>query len=240
MITRFESELTHEHFLKKIKGKKILVACSGPSFELRNWQNLDIDGVITMSFFYNKEELTSRKDIIFAGLSNLSNFASPVLNDFLNSNPDTAVGCEENVHPAYENARFENFVKQYKNRYVNYWTDVHQKILYIGLGGRLIYFALNYSPSELYFIGFDGGTENWKNDPPNSFRPNYKAEFIREKSYKTICANYNKATADMYEVAKQKGVKLQNLGEGLPFNIPSEYSSNHFPLTQDIKNRIID
>lgn len=242
MFTRFNSPLSHDYFRDKIENKKILIVCSGPSVQFRKWQNLDVDGVITMSFFYNREDLINRKDIIFTSFSNLVDLSNPTLNKFLDNNPQTAVGFEKNGHSFYDTYKYKNFSKKYKDRLVDYYTEIHDKILYIGVGGRLFYFALNYSPSELYYVGFDGSSPKWQNDPDNSFRFGYRPEFIKggsgSKNYECVYKAHQRVTEDMSKIANERNIKIQNLGEGLPFNCSTESSSKYYPLTQEIKQII--
>ena len=71
MLNRYESLLPNEYLKDKIEGKKILVMGSGPSVNIRNWAALDFDYIATVSFWYNRQDLLERSDILFTAYSNL-------------------------------------------------------------------------------------------------------------------------------------------------------------------------
>jgi len=63
--------LSENTFKDKFFGKKILVMGSGPSVTQRRWQNVDVDGICTTSFFYLNSEVSSLKNILHITLSDI-------------------------------------------------------------------------------------------------------------------------------------------------------------------------
>ena len=236
MLKRFDSKLSQEYLRDKIEGKKILVMGSGPSVDSRNWTALDFDYIATVSFWYNREDLLKRSDILFTGYSNLVDLSNIKLQAYLDTH-NTIVGLEENSHAFYKTSGFKNFKTKYESRYVNYWTKHHSDALYIGLAGRLIFFMLNFNPSTLYYIGVDGTSNNHKSDPGNAFRPNYRLEIYPGGSGVHSVDDIKKGNLDMARIihleSKARGTSLYNLGEGLPFNMSGEYSKVHYPLPEE-------
>ena len=241
MLSRYESLLPEEYLLDKIEGKKILVMGSGPSVNERNWAALDFDYIVTVSFWYNRQDLLDRSDILFTSYSNLVDLSNSKLQSYLDTH-DTIVGLEENSHSFYSTLGFKNFKKKYESRYINFWTRHHSDALYIGLAGRLIFFILNFNPKTIYYIGVDGASNNHTQDPSNAFRPNYKLEIYPGGSGTHSTADIRKGNLDMAKIidleSKAKGISIYNLGEGLPYNMSGEYSKIHYPLTNDILKSI--
>lgn len=236
MLTRYESLLPEGYLRSKIEGKKILVMGSGPSVDLRNWAALDFDYIVTVSFWYNRQDLLDRSDILFTAYSNLVDLSNSKLQSYLDTH-NTIVGLEENSHSFYGTSGFKNFKKKYQNKYVNFWTRHHSDALYIGLAGRLIFFTLNFNPKTIYYIGVDGASNNHAQDPNNAFRPNYRLEIYPGGSGTHSTADIRKGNLDMAKIidleSKARGTSLYNLGEGLPFNMSGEYSKIYYPLPEE-------
>lgn len=55
------TSISQDIFTEKFANKKILVMGSGPSVNLVNWKNLDIDGIVTTSFFYLNDKIRNLK-----------------------------------------------------------------------------------------------------------------------------------------------------------------------------------
>jgi hypothetical protein len=237
MLNRYESLLPNEYLKDKIEGKKILVMGSGPSVDLRNWANLDFDYIATVSFWYNRQDLLERSDILFTAYSNLVDLSNSKLQTYLDTH-DTIVGLEENSHGFYNTSGFKNFKTKYDRKYVNFWTKHHSDAPYIGLAGRLIFFMLNFNPSTLYYIGVDGVSNNPEQDPSNSFRMGLRSNTAKGVVGIDDVAEIRKSHLNMAKIidleSKSRGISLYNLGEGLPFNMSGEYSKIHYPLNEEI------
>jgi hypothetical protein len=241
MLSLYKSVLPESHLRDKIQGKKILILGSGPSGDIRNWNALDFDYVATVSFWYNRQDLLNRSDILFTAYSNLVDLSNKNLIKYLDTH-DTIVGFEEKSGPFINSQKFKDFKNKYSDRYVNFWTSNHTSAPYVGLGGRLIYFMLNFNPNTIYYVGIDGASPTPQNDPSNSFRKGYRPEVVPggagSKSQKDIEKSHLDMAKIIHEESKSRGVKLYNLGEGLPFNMSTPYSKQHYPLPDSILNSL--
>ena len=242
MLSRYESVLPKEYFLDRIQGKKILVIGSGPSLYQRDWENLNIDGIITVSFWYNLEKLLNRKDIIFSMYNNQVDLNNPNLNKHLQEN-EHAVGFEHAPTPFFKSAPYLSFKERYKHKYVSYFTKNHYDTPYSGTAARVCYFALNFNPAELYFIGLDG-YKDVNADPTNAFRPGDWYKPLLKKTNKdsqnpdNINIDHQKTSIILRDEALKRGTRLYNLGEGLDYNNYTKTSKEFYPLTDEIKRLI--
>lgn len=241
MLSRYVSLLPEQSLREKIEGKKILVMGSGPSVDSRNWEALDFDYIATVSFWFNREDLIGRSDIIFTAYSNLIDLSNSRLQKYLDTH-QTIVGFEEKPGAFISSNKFKNFKNKYSSRYINFLTTHHTSAPYVGLGGRLVFFILNFNPHTLYYVGVDGISPDPNSDPSNAFRKGYRPEVVPGGKGSKSQSDIRKSHLDMAKIIHKesvsRGVNLYNLGEGLPFNMSGEYSKAHYPLTQDIINLI--
>ena len=233
----------HEDYLKdKIQGKKILVMGSGPSVDLRDWNNLDFDYIATVSFWYNREDLLNRSDIFFTAYSDLIDLSNKNLITYLD-NHDTIIGFEEADPPFYKSLQFNNFKEKYKSRYIDFGVKFRKEEKYMGLAGRMLYFILNFNPHTIYYVGLDGVSNNPEQDPSNSFRSAYRPEVmtrgIRSNNQLNIKNSHVLMAETLHLESKKRGTLLFNLGEGLPFNMSGGYSKMNYPLNEEIIKLII-
>jgi len=233
MLSRYESTVDQSVFKHLIEGKRVLIIGSGPSVKERGFDPNYYDTILTTSFFYLKSDLPFDK-IKFVGLSRLVDLESALLNNFLN-NYDCLVGFEKYDTPFYSSQSYKSFVNRYKDRVIDYWTSNHHDSPLIGVGGRMIYFAMNFNPSELHFIGIDGTSKTPASDPENVFRPEIRGSIHTDKNsprhdVKRMQESHNKMIEILHKEGTERNVKLQNLGEGLPYNMSTNLTKKYFPL----------
>ena len=132
---------------------------------------------------------------------------------------------------------FEKLPKKYKNRICGYDT-VRCSNNHDGVGGRLSYFTISWKPSDLYFIGLDGFSENMKNDPPNAFRDWIKGSADSHYDHNQIKTSHSEFADYVYNFSKANNINIYNLGEGLRYNVLTEFSEKLFPLPKNIKNKL--
>lgn len=242
LIQKYNSDLPQDFFREKIEGKKILVMGSGPSVDLRNWSNLDFDYIATVSFWYNRPDLLERSDIFFTAYSALVDFSDINLLNYLDTH-DTIIGIEDYKSVYGETLHFNEFKNRYKNRYVGFQVNNKIPAKYMGIAGRLLFFILNFNPGTLYYVGIDGVSSNPKNDPSNSFRLGLRSNTVKGEvginDVEYIKESYLNMSKEIHKECNDRGISLYNLGEGLPFNMSGEYSKIHYPLTDELKNKII-
>jgi hypothetical protein len=226
--------ISQDTFTNKFTGKKVLVMGSGPSVNLVNWKNLDYDCIVTTSFFYLNDEIRNLPSITHVTLTDLVDLEHPNLIEFLAKNPNCTVAFEPKSHPFYETEKYKKFTQKYKEQIIYYNTQHGKKE---GVAGRVCYFTIQFSPSDLYYVGIDGKSPNPENDPQNAFRTQLRgdadgyaqSEFIESHLY---------FAGILYQTSLQTKTKLHNLGEGFGFNCSTPYSKQYFPLSEETKQKI--
>jgi len=226
--------VSQDTFTNKFTGKKVIVMGSGPSVNLVNWRKLNYDCIVTTSFFYLNDEIRNLPNIVHVTLTDLVDLEHPNLIEFMDKNPTCIIAFEPKSHPFYETEKYKKFNQKYKDQIIYYNTQYGKKE---GVAGRLCYFTIQFSPSDLYYVGIDGKSPNPDKDPQNAFRTQLRGdadgypqgEFVESHLY---FANI------LYQTSLQTETKLYNLGEGFDFNCSTPYSQNHFPLSKEIKETI--
>ena len=98
-----------------------------------------------------------------------------------------------------------------------------------------------FNPKELYYVGIDGKSQDQhKNDPYNAFRKNIKDGdgLDARHSYEKVLNDHINFAQVLHKHSKSSNTKLYNLGEGFPYNCSTVYSKQHFPLSEQIKQKI--
>jgi len=228
------SVLSESTFISKFKDKKILIMGSGPSVNEVNWESLDYDNLVTTSFFYLNDKIRNLSNITHITLSDLVDLKHPNLIEFLEKNPECTIAFEPKSHPFYNSDEYLNFNEKYKERIVYYNTSYGKKE---GVAGRVCYFVIQFSPSDLYYVGIDGHSSNSKTEPNNAFRTHLKGSPDNYPQSDFIDSHLYFANI-LYKASSQTGTKLYNLGEGLPYNCSTPYSKEHYPLSEEIKQTL--
>jgi len=227
--------ISQDTFTKKFTNKKILVMGSGPSVNLVNWKNLDIDGIVTTSFFYLNDDIRNLPNIVHVTLSDVVDLEHPNLIEFIEKNPTCTIAFEPKSHPFYATEKYKRFIETYKEQVIYYNTE-YGKIE--GVAGRVCYFTIQFFPSDLYYVGIDGHSKNRDNSPKNSFRVNLIDADNGLHSYEKFVEAHMYFANILYQTSLQTNTKLYNLGEGFGFNCSTPYSKQYFPLSEEIKQII--
>ena len=85
MLDRFKPENYKSFYDNHVKDKNVLVMGSGPSVNDVNWSSLDIDTILTTSFFYLNDKVRSLTNIKHVTLTQLVDLYHPNLIEFLNN-----------------------------------------------------------------------------------------------------------------------------------------------------------
>lgn len=226
--------ISQDTFLNKFADKKVLVMGSGPSVNLVNWKNLDYDCIVTTSFFYLNDEIRNLPNIIHVTLTDLVDLEHPNLIEFLDKNPSCTIAFEPKSHPFYETEKYKKFTQKYKEQIIYYNTQYGKKE---GVAGRVCYFIIQFSPSDLYYVGIDGKSSNPEKDPQNVFRTHLRGD-ADGYPQKEFIESHEYFTNILYQVSLQTKTKIYNLGEGFEFNCSTPYSRQYFPLSEEIKQII--
>ena len=226
--------ITQDTFTNKFTGKKILVMGSGPSVNLVNWKNLDIDGIVTTSFFYLNDKIRNLLNIVHVTLTDLVDLEHPNLIEFLDKNPTCTVAFEPKSHPFYETEKYKKFIQKYKEQIIYYNTQYGKKE---GVAGRVCYFIIQFLPSYLHYVGIDGKSPNPDKDPQNSFRTQLRGD-ADGYAQKEFVESHLYFADILYQTSLETKTKIYNLGEGFEFNCSTPYSKQYFPLSEEIKQII--
>ena len=228
------SLITQDTFTNKFTGKKILVMGSGPSVNLINWKKLNYDCIVTTSFFYLNDEIRNLSNIVHVTLTDLVDLEHPNLIEFLDKNPICTIAFEPKSHPFYENEKYKKFTQKYRDQIIYYNTQYGKKE---GVAGRLCYFTIIFSPSDLYYVGIDGKSSNPENDPLNAFRTQLRGDADGYSQNEFVESHLYFANI-LYQTSLETKTKIYNLGEGFGFNCSTSYSQQYFPLSEEIKQTI--
>lgn len=228
--------------LSKYEDKTILIVGGGTSTLDKRWDNLPHDYLWTTNQFYLQYRLLRKKvDLVTIGENvDLSNktFIGKVKSD----KPTCIVEPSQSstVGPTLNNFCKETEVEvlRYDIRLPEgvYKTDVCMRA---GAAFRLILLAMQTKAKEILFVGFDGHTKEYDN--PHAFTGRL------EPSKRQKAATYDKRDISIvnrfrsaYNVlSRLPGFhRLQNLGEGMKYNLGSEISSKFFPLNKKYKEVI--
>jgi len=226
--------VSQDTFTNKFTGKKVIVMGSGPSVNLVNWRKLNYDCIVTTSFFYLNDEIRNLPNIVHVTLTDLVDLEHPNLIEFMDKNPTCIIAFEPKSHPFYETEKYKKFNQKYKDQIIYYNTQYGKKE---GVAGRLCYFTIQFSPSDLYYVGIDGHSSNSKTEPNNAFRTHLKGSPDNYPQSDFIDSHLYFANI-LYKASSQTGTKLYNLGEGLPYNCSTPYSKEHYPLSEEIKQTL--
>jgi ribosomal protein L31 len=135
------TSISQDTFTEKFANKKILVMGSGPSVNLVNWKNLDIDGIVTTSFFYLNDEIRNLSNITHITLTDIVDLEHPNLIEFIEKNPACTIAFEPKSHPFYQTEEYKKFVETYKEQIIYYNTQYGKKE---GVAGRVCYFIIQF------------------------------------------------------------------------------------------------
>ena len=218
-------------FLKKIENKKILFLAGGPSTKDVNWENLDYDYIVSINHFFKNNKLFNEK-LILASIGGEVDLQS---DDFINYVSEINPYLFFEIHSRWfeEKIYFEQLYENYK-KIGCFHTRFYGKL---GGGHRLLLFILKLKPKVIYFAGLDGS------------KPMIDKNHAFEGKKNTLPYGVNEENAvevftQQYEIFWRYVMnlnfksKLYNLGEGFDYNISTDFSKKHFPLTEEIKNII--
>lgn len=228
--------------LEQYAGKSILILGGGTSTLDVNWEALDYDYVWTCNEFYLEPRVVSQ-DIDLYLLSFTTDLQHPDLLNKLKRSNTTVI-----YEPTY--FRGKQLTKEFKAFQQEVEIPVYEMNLYqtskeesaaafSGAMFRLICTALHTEASNIYFAGFDGFDEKFTNIHAFTKHPGLKDSDTRRtfkgtrESYHTV---FTEAFTHFLRFPNHK--TLQNLGEGLSYNIGTPISKKHFKLKEEVYEAI--
>jgi len=223
-----------------VNKKNILILGSGPSAREVDWESIDFDTVITTSFFYLNEKVLE-KSICHISLSKLVDLENPKLLDYLRKNKNCTISFEPKIskhlknkkgqkeeeiirfvnssHKFYTTKVFNKFYKEFSDRIFFYRAEGGLE----GLAGRIFWPTILGHPNKIYFCGLDGVSKNTNLDPRNYFRK-HKGTTDKHYSYEEYKKSFENYAQRMYNAAKDKKIKVINLGKGKNYNLMTNIS----------------
>ena len=225
----------------KFKDSKILIVGAGPTTNEVKWYNLEYDYIFSLNHFYLNSNLKNRK-VDIAVIGGEVDYQS---DDFLNYVNEFNPILMFELHSRWEKEKtylrllYENYPK----------ISCFNTRIYGKLGGvpRLLMFALEMKPKEIYFVGMDGcpgvsvktKTLN-KNNMEHSFedgKVNLPHQVNEYNAYDIYYGQYEELWNYILNELNYD-TRLYNLGENSEYNFSSIWSKEHFSLTEEIKRKI--
>lgn len=216
-----------EHFFKKT----ILVVGGGTSTLDVKWEDTQWDYLWTCNDFYKEQRVLDQKVDLYM-LGHQTDILSEELRHKLRK--DKPFTFYEPVY--YRGKQDTKEFKEFQNSigYPIYSMDIpyhdtkHSVAQKAGATFRLIQLALMSNASYINFVGFDGFNKEFSNIhafskvkglKPTDTRRDWKAGY-----YDVFVEAYK------YLAAMPDPLRLQNLGEGLDYNLGTEVSKKFYPL----------
>ena len=232
----------------KYNNKSIIIIGGGTSTLDVNWQNLDYDYVWTCNDFYLEAKVLSQKIDLFA-LGYTNDLSSDVLRSKLKQdkplvyyNPIFYRGKQntnefKEFHSYIENDIFEMEVPFNEPTHTPN-GEKNPKTL-SGITFRLINLALLTEAKQIYFVGFDGWNKEFSNMHAFTKQVGLKDTDTR-RTYSGTTESFVTVFTESFEyfLTMPKYKRLQNLGEGMDYNLGTSISKKHFPLTNKVYEKI--
>ena len=221
---------------KKYKDKSILLIGGGPSTIDRSWEKLKVDFIWTCNNFYDNKKLNNKK----IDLVSVSNRVELNSKDFLSHIDNVDQIFFEPIH-FHEKLRSQEFNIFYNNNLdrINFFDTKFQNKS--GTIARLAILALLTGAKDIYIVGLDGHPWAKGFTQRHAFRPGWKWGWDERRNkpeaewdYKVVKKDWDDVAIYLKKIADLYNVNLYNLGEGLEYNMFSEYSSNNFKLPKEI------
>jgi|SaaInlStandDraft_1057018.scaffolds.fasta_scaffold43038_2 hypothetical protein len=230
-------------FQKKYNNKEILVIGGGTSTLDTNWENIiNPDTFIwTCNDFYMNDKVCS-KDIDLYQLGYLTNLEDVKLRDKLRSGNTFTYYEPEHYRGKQNSEEFKAFCKaigfspySMKIDYSNLENYGYRPAQKSGAVLRLILLALSTRARRVFFVGFDGFNKEFTNKHAFTGHPGLKDTDTR-RDWDEGPMSYVSVFEDAYRLlaSREDCKRLQNLGEGLDYNLGTRLSKEYFPLTSEV------
>lgn len=225
-----------EFNLDKYTDKNILIVGGGTSTLDTKWENIDYDYIWTCNDFF-LEERVLKQDIDLFLLAWTTDITSKVLiNKLKDSN--TKVFYEGVHYRGKQNTReFQEFKKNinipiYSMEFFQV-SKAESPAAFSGATFRMIATALHSKAKNIYFVGFDGWNKDFSNVHAFTKHKGLKDSDTR-RDYEGTRESYRTVFEEAYKYfTRFPGYgRLQNLGEGLDYNLGTNISKQYFKLNE--------
>lgn len=213
--------------VEQYNNKSCLIVGAGPSTNLINWRNVDVDYKITMNQFYlNKDMLETKFDIICPG--GRVDFNNVEFKRYIREYKPQIF-----LEPYFIKKNIQWFINKHFNDIMFFVTRYCSKL---GTAPRLIALSILLGFKDIYFVGFDGYSKDMK--AKHSFDGVDGAKDINDYDLfrRQYTIFYDYILNDLIKI--YPNVRLYNLGEGTPENMSTEITSKFIPLNNNIKKLI--
>lgn len=228
------------NFQKKYTNRDILIIGGGTSTLDRKWENIiKPDTFIwTCNDFY-KNDKVRKQNIDLYQLAYTTDLTDERLIRKLSENRPFVYYEYDHYRTKYKSKEFRQFEDKIgfgvpgMNIDMGEWF--YQPAQKSGAVLRLILLALVTNAKNIYFVGFDGFNKSFNNAHAFSGHVGLKDEDTR-RDWDGTPLSYVNVFTDAYKLlAHNKNCKrLQNLGEGLDYNLGTPISKEWFPLRPEV------
>ena len=241
VVSNKEIIMNHIDRFNDYKDKTLLLICGGPSVDDVKWENLDYDYVWSCNDFFKNERVKNQKIDLITLAPNVKLLGNKELEDYISEN-NTIVSFEiERGHLVAERKCYDemfSFIWKYPEQSCFYQTRYRSQP---GVGLRMICYAGLLGFKTIYVVGLDGRTEQEKDGSllhafdGNKPVPNWYRRFGHRFQEKQFVVFW-----DYIEKLKQQyNFEVYNLGEGKKYNASTFITKQLYPLTKEIKDRIV-
>ena len=233
--------------ISPISDKSVLIVCGGPSANTVTWENLNYDQIWSCNQFFMNEKLLQRKVDLVTVVDNLFDFnTDPDFLKYIVKN-DTVVSFEierGDIRTSRGYSSYES-VKTFcdRMRLKNNTTFFHTRYRgVIGVGPRLITYAMMAGFKDIYIVGLDGRAQQetdgnlihaFKSNKPV---PNWYRNFGDDFQDRQVILfwEYLIEIRDKYH----PNTNIYNLGQDTEHNVLSRLFKHSHPLPQGIEEKL--
>lgn len=228
-------------FHKKYNGKDILIIGGGTSTIDTKWENIiNPDTYIwTCNDFYMNERVSSQNIDLYQ-LAYTTKLKDRKLISYLNKHKPFTYFEKDHYRGKQNSDEFKTF--SFALNYTIYAMQIDIGKIEYSVGQksgavlRLIKLALDTKAKNIYFVGYDGFNRDFSNTHAFTGHVGLKDTDTRRDWKKDYYNVFMEAYILLAE--KDKDRRLQNLGEGLEYNLGTEASKKFFPLRKEVYEKI--
>ena len=223
--------------------KSVLVICGGPSVNSVSWENLNYDKIWSCNQFFMNEKVAKHKIDLITIIADLFDYENDpeFLKYFEENKPlvsfEVERGSWSTGTPQY--LKTKRFCKTYPENTTFFHTRYRGQL---GVGLRLVIYAIMAGFKDIYIIGLDGRAPVEKDGKllhafeSNKLIPNWYRQYgdTFQERQMIIFWDYIMELKMKYT----PNLKVYNLGEGAEHNVLTDLFAESYPLPKGIKERL--
>ncbi len=233
--------------LQSVKDKSVLIVCGGPSASTVAWENLNYDQIWSCNQFFMNEKFATRKVDLVTVVAELFDFNNTEQFIKYIEDNNTLVSFElergswmtSDGRVGEEFKKTRDFCIKYKNSSTFFHTRYRGQL---GVGLRLIVYAMMMGFKDIYIVGLDGRFEIEKNGnllhafETNKPIPNWYKKFGNDFQDRQMIIfwEYLMELKQNYH----PNTNVYNLGQDSEYNVLARLFSDSYPLPDQIKEDI--